>query len=98
MLDIKGDIEKKKAEKENAVMQEPTEEKKPTADEKLKEDYGKVKEVVSKVTAPVKAVWHFVPDTVKTVMLAGLGGSAMAGIIDKAKEAALNKAKEAVTK
>ena len=87
MLDIKGDIEKKKAEKENSAMLEPKEEKKPTADEKLKEDYEKVKGVVSKATAPVKAVWHFVPDTVKTVMLAGLGGSAMASLMNKAKEA-----------
>ena len=82
MLDIKGDIEKKKAEKEGEKALEPKEEKKPTADEKLKEDYEKVKGVVTKVTAPAKAVWHFIPDSAKTVLLAGLGGSAIAGLMD----------------
>lgn len=86
MLDIKGDIEKKKAEKESEKAGCQEEEKKQTADEKLKEDFDKVKSVVTKVTAPAKAVWHFVPDTAKTVLLAGLGGGAAAGIADKLKD------------
>lgn len=96
MLDIKGDIEKKKAEKESLEAIEPKEEEnKPTADEKLKEDFEKAKGVVTKVTAPVKAVWHFIPDSVKTVLGLGLGGGGIAaGIANAAKE----KAKEVTGK
>ena len=48
MLDIKGDIEKKKAEKESKKAVEPAEEKKPSADEKLKEDFKTVVEILEK--------------------------------------------------
>lgn len=84
MLDIKGDIEKKKAEKESKKAVEPAEEKKPNADEKLKEDFNKVKEVVTKVTSPVKTVWHFIPDSAKGIL--ALGGGATAAIVNKAQE------------
>lgn len=95
MLDIKRDIEKKKAEKEMTEAMPKEEEKKQTADEKLKEDFGKVKEVVSKVTTPVKTVWHFVPDSAKTVLALGLGGGGLvSGLVNAAKE----KAKEVTGK
>lgn len=82
MLDIKGDIEKQKAEEETKKAAEPKEEKKQTADEKLKEDYEKVKGVVSKVTAPAKAVWHFIPDSAKAILGVGLGGGIATNLIE----------------
>ena len=94
MLDIKGDIEKKKAAQEVKAIEPKEEEKKPTADEKLKEDFGKVKEVVSKTPAPLKAVWHFVPDSAKTVLAVGLGGGTLATIGEKAMQYAKDKAAE----